>query len=211
MPDKPVWVAPNALYSRRSIGPAGDSGAVRNDVLYVGRFEPAKKVALLIEGFSIFARKFPDARLVLVGDGSQLDALRTARARMDDPNSVLFAGWIDHVSDLSNWYATAFCTVSPGFAGLGLTQSLGFGIPMVIADDEPHSPEIELAVGERTNWFVRDSPESLAMAIEEFWNSRDSIPRSDFSDVVRETYSAEAMADGLLAALRGSTNMRVGT
>ena len=59
-------------------------------------------------------------------------------------DKVNFAGWIDNPDSLRQFYSKAFCSASPAFAGLGLTQSLGFGVPMVVADDEPHSPEIEL-------------------------------------------------------------------
>jgi len=207
LPGKPVWVAPNSLYRAGAIR-AVDSGR-RDTVLYVGRLAAAKKVGLLVRGFAIYVRHNPEARLALVGGGAIEEDLRLLVDQLGIAERVEMPGWIEGTEDLQTYYARAFTTVSPGFAGLGLTQSLGFGVPSAVAKDEPHSPEIELADTGAVSWFESDSPPALARALSDAWARRSALPLEDVSAKVRTLYSAEAMADGLAAALLDEAQMTV--
>ncbi|MEX5294656.1 glycosyltransferase [Kocuria sp. CPCC 205268] len=203
IPHQPVWVAPNAIYMAKDIRPGDNTGAVRNAVIYVGRFQPQKKVALLVRGFAEARKLKPEMRLILVGGGVQEQNIRELVTELSICGDVELAGWVEDVSQLRSLYDRAFASASPGFAGLGLTQSLGFGVPMVIAKDEPHSPEIELAQGGPVTWFETDSPSDLAAALVRLWDCRGTLPDENASDLVRSRYSAESMAAGLADALQG--------
>lgn len=206
LPGQPVWVAPNSLYRRAKIEtPTGGMPPVRS-VVYVGRFEPAKKVELIIRGFALFLESAPEAVLSLVGDGSQRQELEQLVSSLGIGESVTFHGWVNDYRALAAIYQPAFSSVSAGFAGLGLTQSLGFGVPMIIAKNEPHSPEIELADESSSDWFDSNSPESLSTMLLGRWQRRDAVPIAALSARIRARYSAEAMAAGLANALTGTTS-----
>lgn len=203
LPGKPVWSATNALYRAEDIQPVGNFGdETRTDVLYVGRFEAAKKVPLLLEGFAEALRQQPQLRLRLVGGGSQEGQLRDRVEELGILSNVLFEGWIDDVDTLRSFYERAICAVSPGFAGLGLTQCLGFGVPMVVSKDEPHAPEIELADTGGVAWVETDHPTSMAEGLLAAWETRFDLPLSQTSQYVQKHYSAESMARGLYNALQ---------
>ncbi|MBO0842693.1 MAG: glycosyltransferase [Nocardioides sp.] len=201
-PDQPVWVAPNALYRRDLLAPGSDQGE-RDTILYVGRLERAKKVHLLVPAFAEHARDVLGTRLVVVGSGSLAGEISAQARSLGVADRVELLGQITDAERLGSLYRRAFCSVSPGFAGLGLTQSLGFGVPQVISADEPHSPEIELAEGEAVEWFDTDSVDSLAKALTLMSERRQALPLTQVQERVRREYSAEAMADGLAAALAG--------
>lgn len=203
LPGTPVWSATNALYRADDIQPVGTlDDAARTDVLYVGRFEPAKKVPLLIEGFAQALQQQPQLRLRLVGGGSQEEQLRHRAEELGILESVVFDGWVNDVDRLKSIYERAICAASPGFAGLGLTQCLGFGVPMVVSKDEPHAPEIELANAGGVTWVETDNITSMAEGLLAAWASRTELPLIRVSDYVREHYSAESMARGLNHALQ---------
>lgn len=207
LPGQLVWTAPNALYSRDQFTvakSATDNETSRVDVLYVGRFAPAKKVELLVRGFAEASAKQPEMRLTLIGGGEEEQLLRGLTAELGIEGRVHFPGWIDDVAKLLPYYGRAFCSASPGFAGLGLTQSLGFGIPMIVADREPHSPEIELEASGGVHYFPSDSVSGAAEAILARWDERARLPDYELSEYTKQHYSAEAMATGLHAALVGS-------
>ncbi|OLT08548.1 hypothetical protein BJF77_12650 [Kocuria sp. CNJ-770] len=202
LPGQPVWAATNALYRANDIQPVGTSKAeTRKEVLYVGRFEGSKKVPLLLESFAHAVRQQPDLLLRLVGGGSQEDQLRHRAHELGIADKVIFEGWVDDVDRLKLFYERAICAVSPGFAGLGLTQCLGFGVPMVVSKDEPHAPEIELADTGGVIWVETDSTTSMAEGLLAAWRRRGELPLSLVSDYVRNHYSAESMARGLHYAL----------
>lgn len=207
LPGAQVWTAPNSLYRKDAIVPAAaDNSGARTDVLYVGRFAPEKKVSLLLRGFAEASKLAEDIRLTVIGGGAQESELRALAAELGVAEKVSFPGWIDELTLLRPYYSRAFCSASPGFAGLGLTQSLGFGVPMVVATDEPHSPEIELDASGGVQYFDSDSPTSLSTAIIERWNARIKVPDTDLSIYTSDRYSAESMADGLESALTDKSN-----
>lgn len=201
IPGQPVYVAPNSLYLAREIEPGESRDQDRDVAIYVGRLEPKKKPHLIIEALPIAHKLRPDMRVAIVGAGSMEHELRELAVIEGVEEFVEFLGWLDEPSDLRRIYSEAFCSLSPGFAGLGLTQSLGFGVPMAVAKDEPHSPEIELAQTGGVIWFESDSASSLAAALVEAWDERALVPLRDISSDVRGRYSAEAMSSGLIAAV----------
>lgn len=208
LPGAPVWVAPNALYRRAEMSPMTGVPEDRIDVLYVGRFVPAKKLLLLLRGFALASVDAPSMGLKLIGGGQEEPAMRLLADELGIADKVAYCGWEDDVSALRSAYQSAFCTVSPGFAGLGLTQSLGFGVPMLVADRENHSPEIELQKSGGVEWFTADSPESLADKIKLQWGRRDTLPNVELSEYTRQRYSAEAMATGLISALKDEKSVQ---
>lgn len=203
LPGSPVWVAPNALYRLSELRRAMPGSGARTDVVYVGRLEPAKKVALLIDAFAASGLTSSGVSLVIVGTGSESEALRERVGDLRISDAVDFVGWVDGPDALKTIYDRAFASASPGFAGLGLTQSLGFGVPMIIADEEPHSPEIELASTGAVRWARSDSVASFAEALHDTWSARDLVPDERARDAVLAGYCAEVMAMGLSDAIRG--------
>lgn len=194
------WVASNALYAKSKITPAvGEGRCERRDFLYVGRLEPAKKVDLAVRALAEMGEE--SASLRIVGDGSEMSRLKQLARDLGVEEKVIFEGWINDFLKLRGFYSKAVASLSTGFAGLGLTQSLGFGVPMLVAIDEPHSPEIELAESGGVLWFVENDPIALATCMREAWAKRSTLPLPSVSKWVAERYSAESMAEGIERAL----------
>ena len=195
-----VWVAPNALYRRADLVFAESSA--RTLVLYVGRLEPEKKVGLLLTGFAEIADERPEWTVGIVGSGSQAEDLMSLARRLSLEDRVVFHGALESPRELAALYAQAHCAVSPGPVGLALTQSLGFGVPMVLADHERHGPEIELADPACTVLFRAQSSSDLALALLSPALRLDDAARRTVVDRMQREYSAESMADGFLRALQ---------
>lgn len=205
LPGQPVWVAANALYSREETEhelqqPA--NGAERSAFIYVGRLERMKKVHLAIHAFDIVAAEAPDALLYIVGDGTEHARLKELAAATGAPDRITFFGWQSSFEILSPLYRQAVSALSPGAAGLAINQSMVFGLPIITSIDERHGPEIELADSGAVVWHKTDDVDDLAQRMLEALASRDSLPRRDYIERIRDTYSAEAMAHGIDEALR---------
>lgn len=203
---KPAWAATNALYRRADLE-AAPRTPLGDDVLYVGRLVEQKKPELLLRAFALAAPHLPShTRLLLVGEGHVGPQLKRTAAELHLRDRVVFAGPVYEVEHLLPYYAQARVSVSPGYVGLTLTQSLGFGVPMILPRDEPHAPEIELAEAEPlVRWCDRDSPESLAQALQEAFRSPPTeAARGAARERVMATYSADSMAAGFRAAIHGA-------
>jgi glycosyltransferase involved in cell wall biosynthesis len=203
MPGADVVAAPNALYSLADLARADPSGR-RRDFLCVGRLVPEKKPGLLLSAFLLARDRLPaDVRLVFVGDGPLHDELVAGAKGAAD--RIVFEGHVSELEKLAPAYADALATVSPGYVGLSLTQSLCFGVPMLIGRQEPHSPEIEAAVeGQNACFFESDSPEALASLLVSVFQQRDDwvARRRSIAEVARRAYTVEAMVERFISALR---------
>ena len=206
-PNIPTWVAANGLYPAAEMG--WDASRHRNRILYVGRLEPAKKPALAIEAFAIALPNLPgDVRLTFVGSGSLEAALERQVAELGVRHRVEFLGHISELRALRKIYDETLISVSPGYVGLSLTQSLGFGVAMLVADGEPHAPEVELLTEATGSFFPADDPLALAEAFRQATERAKCWDPAHLVYSVKSTYSAEAMADGFIYALRNQPASR---
>jgi glycosyltransferase involved in cell wall biosynthesis len=203
-PKVKVVAAPNALYRRSEIGPT-ETVEPPTDVVYVGRLTPSKHVDLLVDAFVSAEAELPeDTRLVIVGDGPLRETLEVRARASSRPTRILFAGHVSSVDDVRAIYANAVVSVSPGPVGLSLIQSLGFGVPMILARDADHGPESEAAAdGENVVMFSPTARDALARALVDVLGRRDEwlARRQSIADPIRDTYSIERMAALFAAAL----------
>lgn len=106
------WTLPSAeerIAARRRLG-LGGSGVV---VVCIGRLCRQKGQAPLLAAWRALTPRFPDATLVLVGDGPDRDELEAS-----DVPAVRLTGWSD---DVSSWIAASDLVVIPSLWEAGLT------------------------------------------------------------------------------------------
>lgn len=206
LPNKTVIAVRNALYFRSEMMPAHSSLTPTNFV-FVGRLVTEKKPDLLLNAYADFVERLPQVGdLVFIGSGPMQDDLIQRTAELGLSERVRFTGSIEDVRQLKEFYSQSIASVSPGYVGLSLIQSLGFGVPMIIADDEPHAPEVE-AVREEENarFFAAGSVDSLTRELVRFsdeaqyWYEK----REAISKFCRDRYSSEAMAAAFIDAVTG--------
>ena len=196
-----VWVAANACVSAADCVPVEATHDELDSILYVGRLVEDKKVRLLLEGYihaqkdSLFAEHI---RLVFVGAGEERQHLEALAQQAGVADKVDFAGHVSDIVELRDYYRRAICSVSPGYVGLSATQSFSFGVPMLIARDEFHSPEIEACKkGFNAVYFESDCPYSMALGLRYLWDNKAVFlsKRQEVADWTAANYSFDNMRD----------------
>ena len=204
MPAKRVVEAPNSLYSveSRELNAASRTAA---DLIYVGRLSVDKKPDLLLRAFANAKGFLPErVRLIVVGDGPLRPILDDLAVRLSIASYIELYGHIGEFTVLQELYRRSLASVSPGYVGLSIIQSHWFGVPMIVADREPHAPEIEAAVeGKNCVFFARDSVESLANAIVTMYCQRMYWlgQRPHIASKCAQVYNVERMAKGMFEAI----------
>ncbi len=179
----PAFAPARPLVIHNGIAPAPPRDDVPSDgpplVLFVGRLEPQKNVPRFLE----VARRVPEARFWVVGDGSLRDEL-------DGGGNVTFLGARGDAREL---LARAdLLLVSSDWEGqsIAVLEALAAGTPVV---STPVSGVRELD-GVRIAGF---DPDSLAAAVRELL--QDPVQRTNMgaagAKLVRERFSADAMVD----------------
>lgn len=200
--NKPCGCAPNAISYSSEIRVSNEAGT---DFIYVGRLVEEKKPLLLVEGFR---RARPnlnrDAKLHIVGDGPELKSLKAAIRKAGLERAIIMHGHVSKREILAELYSSCIASVSPGYVGLSITQSLSFGKPMIVADKENHSPEIEAMVpGLTGHYFVADDSQDLAARMIDFDRSRGEwLEKSaSIAQFCQDNYTYESMAQGFMSVV----------
>ncbi|HSE95177.1 MAG TPA: glycosyltransferase, partial [Methylomirabilota bacterium] len=115
--------------ARRGLGLPPDGPLL----LYVGRLDREKNLPLLVEAFRCLADRQPEARLVLVGQGTEARALRMSVAHRGLTGRVHFPGGVAP-PEVVRFYqaADAFTfTSTTETQGLSVLEAMACGLPVV--------------------------------------------------------------------------------
>ena len=144
IPARHIVQIDNGIAISRTDGPTSDS--MRTELglenaghvfAAVGRLSSEKNLALLLDAFTSVVAANPDARLLLVGDGPERQALLAKAAQLGLQKQVIFAG---NRSDMDQIYPLLDCLVLP---------SLSEGMPLVVLEAMSRGiPVIASAAGE---------------------------------------------------------------
>jgi glycosyltransferase involved in cell wall biosynthesis len=166
----PIAVVPTgvdlACFSPGERAPARRARALDENallILYVGRLDREKSVDRILAAFSRIAGTLPQARLVLVGQGTQGDELRRMAAGLPAAGRVTFAGVCAHEA-LPEYYRAAdlFLFASETETqGLVLAEAAACGLPAV-AVNAPGCAEV-IHDGD-TGVLTKGDPSALAEA-----------------------------------------------
>ncbi len=197
-----VIACPNALYSREEMYATTSPDAC--GFLCVGRLIEIKRPLVLLEAFQIALPALGvDAALTYVGDGPLRPELEARIVDSGLSGHVVLLGHVDALDELRSLHARVLATVSAGRAGLSMTQSFGFGVPMVVGWPWEHGPEVEaLRDGVNGVRTKSDTAGDLATALRdaaehrEHWLSR----REAISRECAAVYSVEGMVERILKA-----------
>ena len=113
----------------KSVGLEADGHSVVVGI--AARLNPVKDIATLIRGFAIAYREHPELRLLIAGDGEQMDMLKQLAADLHVDRAVCFAGW---VNDTDSFYhaldVNTLTSLSETFP-YALTEGARAGLPTV--------------------------------------------------------------------------------
>ena len=200
---KPIWVTQNSCVSELDCRPVNGS---QSDFVYVGRLVSDKKVDLLIRSLPLVLPKFPDCQLQILGDGPTRPELESLTRDLKLTERVHFWGMTSEPAQIRTAYENCVAAASPGYVGLSAIQAMSYGVPILVAKDEPHAPEVEACdEGKTALFFESDDPSSMAASMLSVLESRSrwSEERPAISQFVRENYTIEHMARVLASALEG--------
>ncbi len=122
VPDEKMLLLPFPPGWRDSAGEPPSEDDRQGELVVCGaRLAREKGVDVLLEAFAGVARRFPDARLAIAGDGPERASLEQLAHRLDISSRVVFAGWL---SPPEMWRLLA----SAGVAVLPSRLEEGFGM-----------------------------------------------------------------------------------
>lgn len=110
------------------------SEKTNKDILMAGRLRPQKNVSLAIKAFAKFYQEHKDYRLVVYGEGEQLEELTSLANELGVGDSVVFPG---HVSDIHKRMSECAVYLSTSdYEGISnsMIEALAIGAPSICTD-----------------------------------------------------------------------------
>ncbi len=102
--------------------------------LFIGRLAPEKNIARIVRAFALVHKEHPEARLRIVGEGSEKEKLITLVKSLGLHDAVTFLPWTDDVSK-EMAQADIFLLASQHEAyALTLVEAMAVGLPLITTD-----------------------------------------------------------------------------
>jgi glycosyltransferase involved in cell wall biosynthesis len=204
LPAEKLFVAHNSVDVEKILQLAAKYSTKRKHILFVGRLIAAKKVDLLIEAFYKASGHLPDeTKLIIIGDGPERMKLFSQTKELGILEKVEFAGQITDDELLALYFARSLLLVSPGCIGLVAIHSYAYGVPVLVADTEPHGPEVEVLVpGRNCESFCAGNSDALSKKLIELLAQPSTLLAMGWAarEDVKGQYSLQHMSGVFLRA-----------
>lgn len=148
----------------------------RNCILFVGSFTKRKGLCRLIRIFASLLPKIEnDIRLVLVGDGPEMESLRNLISDLGIIERTMLPGRVNDQMSLAPFYSQALVAVSLSQAGLSVLQSMGFGVPFLTIKNTLSGGETNNIINGVNGYIVEDNDIAIANALLSITIDRDKV------------------------------------
>ena len=177
-------------------------------LVYVGRLEPVKNHALLLNAFRAAHLSMPGLRLWMVGDGSERKRLETLASELGISAQVTFWGQqLDVAPFLSAADAFIMSSISEGLP-MSLLQAFSLGLPAIVTDVGGMAEVVRLAKA----GFTVSVTEPAEMAAAILRLARDDAEREQFSTNAEEAFhfrfTLQTMVDAYMDLYRNTSRAR---
>lgn len=100
-------------------------------IIHIGRLVKWKRVDLLMDAFARVLKEFPDAELVVVGDGPEREPLGRQARSLGIIDRVLFTGGIYDPKIIGAYMRVSSVYVLAGMGGLSINDAMTYGLPVI--------------------------------------------------------------------------------
>lgn len=162
-----------------------------------------KRVDLLIDAFTKVIASHPDAELVVVGDGPELDNLKKQAADLNLTEQVRFIGAVYSPKELGAYMNESTVYVLAGMGGLSINDAMTYGLPVVCSVCD--STERDLVTdGVNGLFFKEGNADSLSDKLNKLFASpeRCASMGRESERIIRKKINIETVSERYLQAFR---------
>ncbi|MCW4016995.1 MAG: glycosyltransferase family 4 protein [Candidatus Bathyarchaeota archaeon] len=204
IPEKKVDVIPNAIDATK-YQTSADRGAVRQHygvgwgeklILCVGRLVPQKGIEYFIRAIPKIAKRYPEAKYIIVGEGWSRDILEAEAHASGHANKIKFTGFAPD-KEVIELMTSADVLVVPSIYepfGIVALEGMATGVPVVASNVGGLAEVID---HDKTGIFVYPrSPDSIAWGIDKVLSDPDHAKwlADNAKEKLHKAYSWEAVA-----------------
>lgn len=166
-------------------------------ILFVGRIGKEKSIDVLIEGQHAFIKKYPNCKLMIIGDGPDAPHYMKLVKKLKLENNVKFVGkvpWdeIPKYYQIADIFATASRTETQG---LTVIEAMASSLSVVAADDDSFK---DIVVND-LNGYLFSNKKQYRKIIEKLLDDKEKVSYlSKQARISSESYSSKYFAERVL-------------
>ncbi|MCD4783464.1 MAG: glycosyltransferase [Candidatus Eremiobacteraeota bacterium] len=136
----PIEMIPNAIDISAFDHPDAEPvrkkyGLTQKDklLIYVGRIGLEKNLGFMLKAFKKARERVPNVKLMIVGEGAELDSLKDLAVNLKIDDDVIFPGRVEY-SDIPSYYGAGYAfimTSTTEVKPLALLEAMASGLPVV--------------------------------------------------------------------------------
>lgn len=178
----------NRVTARQQLGIAEDSWVIG----HVGRLHPVKDQATLLRAFAKARTGLPqNARLAIIGNGRQEDALKALAESLNIQNQIHFAGYQKHAKKLFRAFDCFALTSKEETFGMVLLEAMAADVPVIVSDCGGAVEVVE----DCARIFPVGDEDRLAHALIQQYKSGPVATPAEVEKRLKERFSDEAAID----------------
>ena len=144
-------------------------------IMFVGRIAEEKNIPFLIKNMKTIIKKCPQTKLLIVGDGPDLDKYKKYSEKLNVSNHTIFVGKVPW-EDIPKYYliSDVFVTASTSETqGLTVIEAMSASLPVVCINDE----SFNTTVIDNLNGFVFENDKQYIESITKLYNDEELLNR----------------------------------
>ncbi|MDD4158523.1 MAG: glycosyltransferase family 4 protein [Proteiniphilum sp.] len=175
----------------------------KNDrrIIHIGRLVKWKRVDLLLDAFAQVSSRYPDAELVVVGDGPERERLRLQAEKLKVAEKVRFTGALHEPREVGALLLVSSLYVLAGMGGLSINDAMAYGLPVICSVCD--GTERDLVTHGVNGFFFRENDaDDLAEKIATLLDDPDRRKRMGEAsrEVIAHRINLETVADRYMDA-----------
>ncbi len=207
--EKDIFIVPTGIevekfykenFSKQEISSLRQDLKIEKDdfvILFVGRMAKEKNIEFLIDSHKDLIKKHPKAKLVLIGDGPDLESYKKQIKQKKLENNILTLGKVpwDQVSkyyQIANVFVTASTTETQG---LTVIEAMAASKPVIAIDDEAFREVVIVDA----NGYLFKNKKQYKKQISHVYNNIDKLDElAKQARITSEKHSSKYFADQIL-------------
>lgn len=172
-------------------------------LLHIGRLVKWKRVDLLIDAFHKVSGKYPDAELVLLGDGPEQRNLQHQSYMLQLTDKIRFIGSVYNPKQLGRYMNESSVYVLAGMGGLSINDAMTYGMPVLCSVCD--STERDLVTEGKNGYFFKEGDsDSLAEKIEKLFESPEQCRRmgEESARIIQEKINIDTVSERYVKAFQ---------
>jgi len=154
--------------------PTENAALQGNRIMSAGRLHPVKNFGGLLKVFALVNKQIPDATLTLVGDGEEMDSLKSLTNELEVADKVTFTGMVskeavqEHMLQSDVFVMTSLTECFP----MVMLEASSVGLP-IVSYDVPVGPKAIITQGENGYLIPFEKTEEMASKIVEILTDKE--------------------------------------